>query len=116
MILVKLKENYKTGEINFGLQEDFENYLLQEIIAKFIEQYPNVKFQTQVDRNFKLIQKIEQQHIDLALIWQQQNLNAYFKPIKTVTTCWLKQQNFQLEQLLEQKNLFPSLSLANLAY
>lgn len=110
-ILLQLNENKANGEVNFGLQEDFGDSLLQQVIAEFIQQFPNVKLHTQVDRNFNLIQKIEKNTVDFALIWQQSNLTNQFDILCSVATYWVKHPSFHLNKIIENKKSLPLIVL-----
>lgn len=111
-ILNQLQQHQVDGEIYFGLQEDFGDSLLQHVISQFIQQFPNVKLHTQVDRNFNLIQKVEKNTLDFALIWQQSSLQNQFQQLHSVATFWIKNSNFQLNQILEQKASIPLIVLS----
>lgn len=110
-ILIQLQQNQSDGEIYFGLQEDFGDGLLQSVIAQFIQQFPNVKLHTQVDRNANLIQKIEKNSIDFALIWQQDHLSNQFQTLQSIGTFWVKYPDFQLGQLLQNQQSIPLIVL-----
>lgn len=107
-VLLQLQQNQQDGYIRFGLQEDFAEGLLQEVIAQFMQQYPNVQFHVQVDRNLKLIEKIHRQELDLALIWQQKNLfEDQFKTLKNINLHWLYCAHPHIEALFENKKSIP---------
>lgn len=100
-VLLKLKQNQTSGMIRFGLQEDFAEGALQQLIAQFMLQYPNVQFQIQVDRNHYLLEKVQKQELDLALIWQHNSGTENFFELKTVETQWLFCSHLHLQQILE---------------
>ncbi|MEH1709443.1 LysR substrate-binding domain-containing protein [Acinetobacter pittii] len=107
MVLLKLHQTQASGVIRFGLQEDFAEGALQELIAQFMFQHPNVQFQIQVDRNLNLIDKVQKQELDLALIWQQKPVIENFYELKSIETNWLFCAHTHIQQIIENKVSIP---------
>ncbi|KAA8731680.1 LysR family transcriptional regulator [Acinetobacter qingfengensis] len=110
-ILVTLNQNQQYGKIRFGLQEDFGESILQALIARFIQLHPNIQFQIEVDRNQRLIEKIQRHELDLALIWSQSQQQEYFTPLTTMQTQWLYCEASHIEMLLEKRQSIPLVTL-----
>ncbi|HCA5285665.1 TPA: LysR family transcriptional regulator [Acinetobacter nosocomialis] len=106
-VLLKLHRTQASGVIRFGLQEDFAEGTLQQLIAQFMLQHPNVQFQIQVDRNQNLIEKVQKQELDLALIWQQTPVIENFYELKSVETKWLFCAHAHIQQIIEDKASIP---------
>lgn len=106
-VLLKLHRTQASGVIRFGLQEDFAEGTLQQLIAQFMLQHPNVQFQIQVDRNQNLIEKVQKQELDLALIWQQPPVIENFYELKSVETKWLFCTHAHIQQIIEDKASIP---------
>jgi len=106
-VLLKLHRTQTSGVIRFGLQEDFAEGTLQQLIAQFMLQHPNVQFQIQVDRNQNLIEKVQKQELDLALIWQQKPVIENFYELKSVETKWLFCVHAHIQQIIEDKASIP---------
>ncbi|MNH82877.1 HTH-type transcriptional regulator GltC [compost metagenome] len=106
-VLLQLHQTQATGVIRFGLQEDFAEGTLQQLIAQFMLQYPKVQFQIQVDRNLNLLEKVHKQELDLALIWQQDEARENFYELQNVDTEWLFCSHPHIQQILENKASIP---------
>lgn len=107
VVLLKLHQTQASGIIRFGLQEDFAEGALQQLIAQFMFQHPNVQFQIQVDRNLNLIDKVQKQELDLALIWQQVEAHEKFYELRSVGTEWLFCSHPHIQQIIENKASIP---------
>ncbi|RJE68888.1 transcriptional regulator [Acinetobacter sp. JS678] len=107
VVLLKLHQTQASGIIRFGLQEDFAEGALQQLIAQFMFQHPNVQFQIQVDRNLSLIDKVQKQELDLALIWQQVEAHEKFYELRSVGTEWLFCSHPYIQQIIENKASIP---------
>lgn len=110
-VLLKLKQNVASGIIKFGLQEDFSESTLQQLIAQFMLQHPNIQFQIQVDRNFNLIDKVNKQELDLALVWNQGSMVNNFEDLQTLKTQWLYCPKENIEKILKAKTSIPLILL-----
>lgn len=106
-VLLKLHQTQASGVIRFGLQEDFAEGTLQQLIAQFMLQHPNVQFQIRVDRNLNLIDKVQKQELDLALIWQQKPVIENFHELKSVETKWLFCPHPHILQIIENRASIP---------
>lgn len=58
------------GEVRLGMQEDFGESIMPEILGKFSQQHPGLRLSAQVDRNQALLDGMAQKKLDLALLWQ----------------------------------------------
>lgn len=106
-VLLQLHQTQATGIIRFGLQEDFAEGTLQKLIAQFMLQYPKVQFQIQVDRNLNLLEKVQKQELDLALIWQQDEARENFYELQNVETEWLFCSHPHIKQIIETGTSIP---------
>ncbi|SAT70377.1 NADH dehydrogenase transcriptional regulator [Klebsiella pneumoniae] len=62
-----------TGEIHLGMQEDFGESLMPEILGQFKRHHPQVRIVARVDRNGPLRQALAEEALDLALLWQTED-------------------------------------------
>ncbi|MCT2514172.1 LysR family transcriptional regulator [Klebsiella pneumoniae] len=62
-----------TGEIHLGMQEDFGESLMPEILGQFKRHHPQVRIVARVDRNGPLRQALAEEALDLALLWQSED-------------------------------------------
>ncbi|MQR02505.1 LysR substrate-binding domain-containing protein [Glaciimonas soli] len=57
------------GSIRFGLQEDFGEILLPEILANFAKAHRQVVVEARVARNAELLERVASGNLDMALVW-----------------------------------------------
>lgn len=75
-----LKGELLSGEIRIGLQEDFGESLMPEILGQFNRHHPGLRIFARVDRQQALCQGLQENDLDMALLWQ---------PEKTPAEQWL---------------------------
>lgn len=57
------------GWIRLGLQEDFGEFVLPDVLGRFARAHPKVSIEARVARNADLIERVESNQLDLALVW-----------------------------------------------
>ena len=57
------------GWIKLGLQEDFGEALLPEVLGRFARAHPKVRIEAHVARNTELMDRLAMGQLDLALLW-----------------------------------------------
>lgn len=57
------------GWVRIGLQEDFGEAILPEVLGRFARAHPKVRIEARVARNAELIERIDANRLDLALVW-----------------------------------------------
>ncbi|MCA3188481.1 MULTISPECIES: LysR substrate-binding domain-containing protein [unclassified Cupriavidus] len=57
------------GGIRLGLQEEFGEGLLPEVLGRFARAHPKVRIEAVVSRNADLLERIDTGRCDLALVW-----------------------------------------------
>ena len=57
------------GWVRLGLQEDFSEALLPEVLGRFMRAHPKVRIEARVARNAELIDRVISGRLDLALAW-----------------------------------------------
>lgn len=63
------------GWVRLGMQEDFGEAALPEVLGRFARAHPKVRIEAHVSRNADLQERIESNQLDLALIWSDAVLN-----------------------------------------
>lgn len=58
------------GSVRLGLQEDFGEHLLPEVLGRFARSHPGVRIEAKVARNAELVADMIGGRLDLALTWQ----------------------------------------------
>jgi DNA-binding transcriptional LysR family regulator len=57
------------GSVRFGVPQDFGDTWLPGVLARFTRTHPSVVVEARVDRTHKLVERIAQGGLDLALLW-----------------------------------------------
>ncbi|PUA47527.1 LysR family transcriptional regulator [Pseudomonas protegens] len=73
-IFQTLRESQTAGTIRLGLQEDFGEHFLSDILRRFVQTYPRVKLEVRIARNAELLALVESADLDLALTWDTGHL------------------------------------------
>jgi DNA-binding transcriptional LysR family regulator len=77
------------GWIRLGLQEDFGESLLPEVLGRFARAHPKVKIEARVVRNVELIERVTSGRLDLALAWSDGYRSAHCDKIAEVPMRWI---------------------------
>lgn len=57
------------GTVRLGLQEDFGERLLSEVLARFARSHPGTKMEVRVTRSVELMDQLQKGRLDLAMLW-----------------------------------------------
>ncbi|WP_175822893.1 LysR substrate-binding domain-containing protein [Burkholderia sp. BCC0419] len=57
------------GWVRVGLQEDFGEAILPDVLGRFARAHPKVKIEARVARNADLLDRLDANQLDLALVW-----------------------------------------------
>jgi DNA-binding transcriptional LysR family regulator len=68
-----LKGELLQGEIRIGMQEDFGESLMPGILGEFRRHHPGLRIIARVDRNQALLSALDDNALDMALLWQPEN-------------------------------------------
>ena len=77
------------GWVRLGLQEDFSEALLPEVLGRFTRAHPKVRIEARVARNAELIDRVISGRLDLALAWSAGALTLHSERITEVPMCWV---------------------------
>ncbi|MFT4183956.1 MAG: LysR substrate-binding domain-containing protein [Rhizobium sp.] len=77
------------GWVRLGLQEDFGETLLPEVLGRFARAHPKVRIEARVVRNAELIERVTSGRLDLALAWSDGFRTAHTERIAEVPMCWV---------------------------
>lgn len=75
------------GEIRIGMQEDFGESLMPGILGEFKRHHPGMRIIARVDRNRALLNALNDNMLDMALLWQAESVQ---REGKTIGQCWLE--------------------------
>jgi DNA-binding transcriptional LysR family regulator len=60
------------GRVRLGVQQDFGNGLLPDVLGRFARIHPKIRLEVRVDRNAVLSQAMAKDRLDLALVWGEE--------------------------------------------
>ncbi|WP_336777890.1 LysR substrate-binding domain-containing protein [Pantoea sp. USHLN256] len=95
------------GAVRIGMQEDFGESLMPGILGPFSRQHPSVRISARVDRNQPLLQAMTEQSLDMALLWQGDNLPAQSELLGQTPLAWIGAEDFSLSALLSSGDALP---------
>jgi DNA-binding transcriptional LysR family regulator len=99
------------GWVRLGLQEDFGENLLPDVLGRFARAHPKVRIEARVVRNAELIERVTSGKLDLALAWSDGNLTPHCAPIAEVPMCWIGPAAGRFEWSAESGEPLPLASL-----
>ncbi|MGR9498606.1 LysR substrate-binding domain-containing protein [Rhizobium leguminosarum] len=77
------------GWVRLGLQEDFGETLLPDVLGRFARAHPKVRIEARVVRNAELLERVTSGKLDLALAWSDGMLTAHCERIGEVPMRWI---------------------------
>ncbi|MDM9625858.1 LysR substrate-binding domain-containing protein [Rhizobium sp. S152] len=77
------------GWVRLGLQEDFGETLLPDVLGRFARAHPKVRIEARVVRNAELIERVTAGKLDLALAWSDGTLTPHCDGIGEVPMRWI---------------------------
>jgi len=77
------------GWVRLGLQEDFGETVLPEVLGRFARAHPKVRIEARVVRNAELIERVTTGKLDLALAWSNGNATAHCEMVGEVPMLWV---------------------------
>jgi DNA-binding transcriptional LysR family regulator len=88
-IFQTLHESQTAGTIRLGLQEDFGESFLSDILRRFVQIYPRVNLEVRIARNAELLARVESADLDLALTWDTGHLSPYATRLGETQMHWI---------------------------
>jgi DNA-binding transcriptional LysR family regulator len=77
------------GWVRLGLQEDFSEALLPEVLGRFMRAHPKVRIEARVARNAELLDRVTSGRLDLALAWSDGAPTAHCERVAQIPMCWI---------------------------
>lgn len=102
-----LKGELLQGEIRIGMQEDFGESLMPGILGEFKRHHPGMRIIARVDRNQALLNALDENALDMALLWQPESVQRTCKIIGQCQLEWILHADFDLSTLLEHGEPLP---------
>jgi len=76
------------GWVRMGLQEDFGEVMLPQVLGRFKRAHPKVRIECRIDRRSELVSRVDSGKLDLALTWDDGSRPSAER-IAVVPLCWL---------------------------
>jgi len=77
------------GWVRLGLQEDFGEAVLPEVLGRFARAHPKVRIEARIGRSHDLAERILSGSLDIALAWHNGATLPYSRPIADVQMRWI---------------------------
>ena len=77
------------GEVKLGLQEDFGEALLADVLGRFMRAHPKVRVEVCVARSTDLRERVTLGRIDLALLWESGTPALNAQRVADLPLCWI---------------------------
>jgi DNA-binding transcriptional LysR family regulator len=99
------------GWVRLGLQEDFGETLLPEVLGRFARAHPKVRIEARVVRNAELVERVTSGRLDLALAWSNGERTAHCDRIGEVPMCWVGPANGRVDWRIDTGEPMPLATL-----
>jgi DNA-binding transcriptional LysR family regulator len=77
------------GWVRLGLQEDFGESLLPDVLGRFARAHPKVRIEVRIARNAELLERVTTGRLDLALAWDGGIASPYVERVSDVPMRWI---------------------------
>jgi len=88
-----LHETQTAGTLRLGVQEDFAEHLLSEVLRRFAQRYPRINLEVRIARNAELLALTDSAGLDLALTWETANASPYSTHLGQTPMQWIGPRN-----------------------
>lgn len=95
------------GRVRLGLQEDFGEHLLSDVLGRFARTHPSVRIEAQVARNAVLLNQLQMANLDLALAWHAGTDTPHMEILGTHALQWIGPAGRPLPQWREKREPIP---------
>lgn len=100
--LLALNDKLLQGEIRIGMQDDFGESLMPDILSEFKLHHPGMRIIARIDRNQPLFSAIRENALDMALLWQPENMLHRGSLIGQSPLRWIAHPKLDIRSLLTQ--------------
>ncbi|WP_267554769.1 LysR substrate-binding domain-containing protein [Rhizobium rhizogenes] len=99
------------GWVRLGLQEDFGETLLPDVLGRFARAHPKVRIEARVVRNAELVERVTSGKLDLALAWSDGFRTEHTDRIAEVPLCWVGPAQGAVQWHADSREVMPLASL-----
>lgn len=93
------------GWVRLGLQEDFGEAVLPDVLGRFARAHPKVKIEARIARSHELAERVISGGLDLALAWHNGDRLPHSEHIAYVPMRWIGPARTMQESLLGEREL-----------
>ena len=97
MTFQTLHESQTAGTLRLGVQEDFGEHLLSDILRSFVQAYPKVNLDVKIARNAELLALAQSNDLDLALTWETGHTSPYAEHLGETRLHWIGPRDAPLQ-------------------
>lgn len=97
------------GQVTLGMQEDFGEVLLPELLGQFSRAHPQVQISARIGRNNEILQAVRQGELDFALCWQGSEESRFMQLLPTAPLYWIGRSDIRPAAWLEGEGALPLL-------
>jgi DNA-binding transcriptional LysR family regulator len=87
------------GRVRLGMQEDFGENLLPDVLGRFKRAHPKLRVEVHIARNNALMQSLQSGRLDLALAWETEAHIPRMEHILTLPMCWIAGANERIDAI-----------------
>ena len=109
--LYRLRGNTLEGKVAFGLQEDFSEVLLPQILGAFSRFHPQLQLQSFVGRHKELTAGIQSGDLDFSLGWEGEKVAPYSELLAELPLHWYGPINAHLKESVQSSKPIPLVML-----
>lgn len=84
-----LRGTQLAGHVRLGLQEDFGESVLPEVLGQFRRAHPQLQIDVLLGRNATLLEAFKAGRLDLALAWETEPPSSFIEHVVTLPMCWV---------------------------
>lgn len=77
------------GRVRLGLQEDFGERVLPDVLGRFARAHPRVRIEVRIARNQELMDGLAGGRLDLALAWDGPSAVEHAQAVARPAMCWI---------------------------
>ncbi|HBU6134024.1 MULTISPECIES: LysR substrate-binding domain-containing protein [Enterobacter] len=99
-----IKGEQLQGEVRLGMQEDFGESVMPQVLGDFNRQHPELRLTARVERNQPLLRGVAANELDLALVWQEGREGDY---VRSEPLAWICRSREDVEALLQRGEPLP---------
>lgn len=99
------------GWIRLGLQEDFGEAVLPDVLGRFARAHPKVRIEARIARNAELLERVASGRLDLALAWDAGTSTPHAERLGQIPMRWIGPADGELGWTQEDGEPLPLVSL-----